>query len=551
MTDPPDPGPPLRPAQRPKTAPCLSGCLAGNDVRGWIAVVAQRGKLGLSAPAAYERAWRMLVATNPFPAVLGRICPHPCEDGCNRTAKEGPVSINRLERFLGDWAIAHGLELDLPPAERMPESMGVVGAGPAGLSFAYQMVRRGYPVTVYDGARRPGGMLRYGVPEHRLPRRVLDAEIGRIVDLGVELRMSTRVGVDLTLERLKDRHDVLFLGIGAQRGLRPPWSADGEQGVWLATDYLRGVSEGAISGIGEHVAVVGGGNTAVDAARVARRQGADVTILYRRSPTEMPARAEEVEEAREEGVRFEFLVSPVRILRRAGALCGLEVQRMRLDGTDASGRRAVRPCPGGLREFRADAVIAAVSQAPDWTGLSILRPDEGGAADPRGRRAPGLWFAGDVVDPGAAGQAIGRARAAAEALHAQLRGVRTEDTQVDPAPTATVRPHLYPQREPPVRGGVRPAHERLELPRAEVHTGISEDQFLREAARCMSCGDCFGCEHCWIYCSHQCFERLVQVRPGAYFALSAEACQHCGKCIDLCPCGFLEPIDGGGSWPVG
>jgi len=531
----------LQPAGREKPAPCQVGCLAGTDVRGWIATIAQRRKLGLTEEEAYTRAWQTIVAANPIPAAVGRICPHPCEAGCNRDSKEGAVAVSRLESFIGDWALARGLPLQRLESERRAESIGVIGSGPAGLSFAYQMARRGYDVVIYEERSRPGGMLRYGVPSFRLPREVLDAEIGRIVDLGVEIRTGTRIGRDITLEEIESRHEIVFLGIGAHRGR--PLGIPGESGpgVWIATDYLRRANRGDRVDLGDNVIVIGGGNTAVDAARVARRGGSDVTILYRRSRNEMPAADAEVDEALDEGVCLEVLAAPTRIDRDAEGIVDVGVQRMRLGALDASGRRAPKPVDGTSFSAPATAVIVAVSQVPDWDGLDDLQREgvwaRTGADGNLGNR---LWAAGDVVSPGVAGSAIGKARLAAEIVDARLRG-RPAPRPASPSSieSGRVRPDSSPDRPRCDPSSLSPGL-RLERPDDEVHLGLTQSQFETELARCLSCGQCFGCELCWVYCAHECFTRLEEVRPGSYFSVALDHCQACGKCVDLCPCGFLE-----------
>lgn len=531
--------PSFRPQQVEKLPPCQAGCPISGDVRGWIGAVAQRTKTGLSLEQAYTRAWRMIADVNPFPSVLGRICPHPCELDCNRSALDEAVSINALERFLGDWALERRLPLERLTGETMPESIGVVGAGPSGLSFAFQMVRRGYRVAVYEQRSRAGGMLRYGVPDYRLPPAILDAEIQRILDLGVELRLDATVGDGVPLGQLRDRHDALYLAIGAQRGHTLGIPGGDHPSVRVGTDYLRGVNEGRRVDLGRRVVVIGGGNTAVDAARTARRAGADVTVLYRRSRDEMPAIDSEVEEALEEGVRLVFLVAPLR-LEPCGDALSLIVGRMRLGEPDEQGRR--RPIPVARSEFQllVDSVIAAVSQEPCWEGLEDVQTCGCLPMDEAGPPASGIWSGGDVVEAGIAGMAIAAGRLAAEALHARLRGLPAcpaDERRLMDRSGILVDFHVPADRASPAR--LTPV-ERLGQPLAEVSLGITEAQFLAESSRCFSCGSCFGCEQCWMYCMPLCFEKLGEPAPGSYFSLALDPCRDCGKCIDVCPCGFLE-----------
>jgi len=536
--------PAYRPKQVEKAAPCQGGCANCGDIRGWIGTVAQRDKLGLTAEEAYAAAWRIITDVNPFPATLGRICPHPCEDHCNRSELDEPLAINAMERFLGDFAIRSGLSLQRDAEPDDGQWIGVVGAGPSGLSFAYQMARRGYRVTVYDAREQAGGMLRYGVPDYRLPQDVLDAEIQKILDLGVELRLGVQVGKDISLDDLRERHRALYLGIGAQQGqaLRIP-GGEGP-GVWTGTEYLARVNRGESVDVGDRVVVVGGGNTAIDAARCARRGGAQVTILYRRSREEMPAIAHEIDDALEEGVELTLLATPVALGRSAeGRLETATVQRMRLGDADASGRRSPVSIDGSEYEIPIDAVIMAVSQVPVLEGLEAL--DHHGnwlVADAAGAVCDNILAGGDALGLGIAGNAIVQGRRAAESLHNRLR------CDVQGAPPAAAHAEIHGDRvrfeskagSVAVHTPMLPAEERVQLGMTEVAATIAEAQFLAEVERCFSCGSCFGCEQCFMYCTSGCFTRLEEPSPGMYFSLNLDACKECGKCIEVCPCGFLE-----------
>jgi NADPH-dependent glutamate synthase beta subunit-like oxidoreductase/Pyruvate/2-oxoacid:ferredoxin oxidoreductase delta subunit len=544
----------LRPQAVEKTPGCIGHCPSGNDIRGWLTVIAQREKLGLTLEEACDKAWYIEVETNPFPCVMGRVCPHPCEGECNRKAKDGAVAINSVERFIGDWGLERGLKLpSLDAGGPFEEKIAVVGAGPAGLSCAYQLARRGYKVTVFEALGKPGGMLRYGIPQYRLPRGIMDAEIKRILDLGVELKCNSKVGADISVEELRQKYQAIFVGIGAHKGRTMGIPGEDGPGVYTGTEFLNKASAGQPVEVGKKVVVVGGGDTAVDAARVslrwasngAARPDREVTILYRRTRTEMPAIDREIEEALEENIKIDLLAAPIKVLRdESGALNKLLVQRMELGEPDESGRRRPVPKEGDVYEMEADTLILAVSQQPDvapLTGIktkgSWLEADKWGCTE-----TEGIWSGGDALNIGIATTAIGNGRAAAESIHARLRG------QEPQAPYA--KPHIGPDRikldwyqaKPAAKREITPAEERLAKPTEEMDHGITREQALEEVTRCFSCGLCFGCENCWMYCQVNCFKKVENPAGGNYYEIKLPLCDGCRKCAEECPCGFLEMV---------
>jgi len=536
----------LRPSQVEKLAPCIANCPAGNDIRLWLNTIAQREKTGLDKEQAYTKAFNILAETNPFPALLGRVCPHPCEEHCNREDKEGGVSINALERYIGDWSLEQKLPLPKVEGEQAKsESIGVIGAGPAGLSFAYQMARRGYPVKIYEKTDKPGGMSYWGIPFYRLPEDVLMAEVERIQDLGVEIEYGVKVGGDVGPEELKSRHKALFVAIGADkaRQLRVP-GEDGP-GVWGGTDYLYKVNAGEKIDVGDKVAVIGGGNTAIDAARMARRAGAEVTILYRRTRQEMPAIEPEIEDALKEDVKIDFLVAPVEIKRDGDTIASVVVQKMELGEPDESGRRRPVPIEGSEYEIPVDTVIAAISQEPDFDPLGELKPEQRWyEPDDHLKIKDNVWVGGDVVNPDLVTTAVGHGRRAAEAMHAVLQGrdlPRLEDPRPE-IPAERIKKEIedvYPTKQP-VEQPHRPVEEWLKTPDQEIAQSLSEEQFLEEVSRCYSCGLCFGCERCWMFCTPGCFNKVDDPGPGQYYTINLDTCDGCKKCGDECPCGFID-----------
>ncbi len=530
-----------RAQQREKAPPCQLQCPNSGDVRGWIGVIAQHEKNNLTLDEAYDRAWMMIAERNPLPATISRICPHPCEDQCSRRDKDGAVSINALERFLGDWGLSRALKL--PPAEPevRSESVGVVGSGPAGLSFAYQMARRGYDVCIYEQQDAPGGMLRHAIPDYRLPREILDAEIGRLLGLGITLLSDTNVGAASDFDELRERHSLVFLGVGAQAARSLGIPGERATGVVSGIDYLRHRKEqpGSLSGL--NVVVIGGGNTAIDAARCAVRDGASATVIYRRSEAEMPAAVHEVDDAKTEGVEFRFLLAPTRIESENDLVEYVEVQQMRLGEPDEQGRRRPLPVPGAVEEIAADRVIVAVAQEPDWHGMEDVAAVVGeSAAGTAGKLGDRLWTGGDNCGAGIAGAAIAQGRLAAEAAHAEICGRPVQEwVRPESVIPGSVRSDYYNARAPLHRPR-RHEDEWLADPEAEINRTIGYEQAFEEAKRCMSCGLCFDCQQCFMYCNGAGFTRLEETGPGRYFALALDACEGCGKCIEICPCGYLE-----------
>lgn len=533
-----------RAQQSEKLPPCQAQCPNSGDVRGWIGVIAQHERNGLTLDEAYDEAWATIAARNPLPASLARICPHPCEDLCTRRDKDGAVSINALERFLGDWGLSRSLPLPAADAEAWPESIGVVGSGPASLSFAYQMARRGYAVTMYEQDEIPGGMLRHAIPDYRLPKDVLDAEIDRLLELNVTLHRKVDVGVAISLDELRDTHALLFLGLGAQAGRSLGIPGEQGPGVVSGIEFLRRRKEHPESLANRQVVVIGGGNTAIDAARSALRDGASVTLMYRRTEKEMPAVDSEIQDARAEGVAFRFLLAPLEIVRDGDRVHHIRAQPMQLGEADEQGRRRPVPLVSLSQDLPADMVIAAIAQAPDWRGMGAVAAARDWL-DTRtdGKLADDIWAGGDDRGPGIAGAAIAQGRHAAEAAHAELRGLAPPQQDERKAlADDTVATGFYEDRER-IEAPHKCADACLSNPEGEVVETISYEEAFAEASRCMSCGLCFDCQQCFMYCNNSGFTRIEESSPGNYFALALEACEGCGKCIEVCPCGYLEARD--------
>ena len=546
----------IRPVYVDKTPPCNHNCPAGTDVVGYLALL-REGK--------YQEAWELIKQENPFPGVCGRVCPHPCESECNRRELGGAIAIHALERFLADYAMnneATRQQGNEAPVTRHSPPVAIIGSGPAGLSCAYHLARRGYPVTVFEALPAAGGMMRVGIPEYRLPRQVLDQEIADIEALGVEIRTNTRVGSDIKFPDLLREYQALFVAVGLQRSRKLNIPGEEARGVIHGLDFLKKVNLGEKVQVGPRVAVIGGGNTAIDAARTALRLGSEVTILYRRSRAEMPAITEEVEEALAEGIGIRYLVAPTRILAEDGRVCGLECIETRLGEPDESGRRRPIPVEGSEFTIEVDTVIPAIAQEADLsfleTGNWKLEIEQGRIVINEAGAAvrPGIFAGGDVATPfGTVAHAIGSGKRAALAIDKYLRGEELSDfpplgeavyaasRDIDPTIVRfkDLNPAYFEEIERPEQPQ-RPVEERVGGFQ-EVNLGFGEEQARAEAERCFSCGNCNLCDTCLTFCPDVAIARLVAPPypvplarlNGAGYKVNYDYCKGCGICAEECP----------------
>ncbi|MCG6856897.1 MAG: NAD(P)-binding protein [Salaquimonas sp.] len=506
------------------TPPCSNGCPAGEDIRGWLGE-AQAGR--------YREAWEVLTAENPMPAVHGRVCYHPCETGCNRGEVDAPVSIHAVERFLGDMATVEGwaFEAVRPPTGR---KVLVVGAGPAGLSAAYHLARLGHTVEIREAGPVAGGMMHFGIPAYRMPRAELAQEVARIEALGVKIVTNHKVS-DLETEKREGGFDAVFLAIGAGLGKRVDIPARDAARVLDAVNVLHETSEGQPPLLGRRVVVYGGGNTAMDAARTARRLGAAETlIVYRRDRAHMPAHAFEADEALEEGVKIRWLTTIKEI---SGS--ELTVERMELDEDG-------RPRPTGeFDTLSADAVVLALGQQSDSSFLAkvpgiALTPDGAVEIGPDLMTgAQGIFAGGDMVpSQQSVTISVGHGKRAARHIDAWLNGARY--TEPEAAGIVTFdKLHLPVYSDADPREQDKLAVERRLGGFSEIVAGLDESQARFEAQRCYSCGDCYECDNCYAACPE---DAIIKLGVGRRYEYDYDKCTGCAICFEQCPCHAIEMI---------
>jgi glutamate synthase (NADPH/NADH) small chain len=598
-----------------RTPPCQGSCPSGEDIRGWLQIAR-----GIEKPPAdiswQEYAFRRSTDANPFPAMMGRVCPAPCQEGCNRNEVEDFVGINAVEQSIGDHALEQGLAFG-PAAEETGHRVAIIGGGVAGLAAAYQLRRKGHGCTIFDERAELGGMARYGIPGYRTPRSVLDGEFQRIVDMGVEMRLNTRVGRDISLEQLETEYDAILIAIGAQAGNPLPIPGADAPNCITGVAFLAAFNEGRLKHAAQKVVVVGGGDTAMDVvsvarrlghihnvhesdrpenvilnqtahdvASVAKREGAQVLLAYRRPIEKMPAAQHEVEAAEREGVQIRGSLAPVEVVKgpdgRAKALRVIEV-----DWVEGK----MQPKEGSEFDLECDLVVSAIGQSGDLSGMEQLNNGRGLIDADRFFQVPdkpGYFVAGDIIRPHLLTTAIGHASVAVESIDHYLKHQElTKRPKVDvhhfhlleKLRESNLTPEDYPHQqlwgtdsaryavhnyEDRARQEVIPA-DRLFLghfeytPRHERHsldvqaenvlghfeeryTGLSTEETRDEADRCMSCGMCFECDNCVIYCPQDAVQRTPTAESalGRYVYTDYGRCIGCHICADVCPTGYID-----------
>ena len=502
--------------------PCNNACPAGENIQNWL-YVAEDGS--------YESAWKSLVIENPFPAIMGRVCYHPCQTACNRAQLDEAVGINSVERFLGDLAIEKGWSL---PAAAEPSGFHVliIGSGPAGLSAAYHLRRLGHEVTVREATNALGGMMRYGIPKYRLPREVLDAEVKRIADMGVNFELNTRV--DDVKAALAEGFNAVFLAVGAHIGKRAYIPAGEAARILDAVNVLHDVEDGQAPMLGRRVVVYGGGNTAIDVARTAKRLGAEESIIvYRRTREKAPANDTEIKEALEEGVLIKWLST----IKHAEAGV-LQVEKMVLD------EKGFPQPTGEFEDLEADSLVLALGQESD---LSLLKdvPDlevEDGVVKVDTMMMTGhagIFAGGDMVPAErTVTTGVGHGKKAARNIDAWLRSAEyVGHDKHEIVEFKDLNPWYYSDAPHAVRPRLEGARRASTFD--EVVQGLDESTALYEARRCMSCGNCFECDNCFGVCPDN---AVIKLGTGKGYEINLDYCKGCGICVSECPSGSIVMI---------
>jgi len=598
------------------TPPCQGSCPAGEDIRGYLAIT--RGTEKPPKDVSWqEYAWRRLTSANPFPSVMGRVCPAPCETGCNRNEVEDHVGINSVEHFLGEYAIANKLKY-IKPTTSTGKKVAILGGGPGGLSCAYQLALKGHEVTIFDDHELLGGMMRYGIPGFRTPREVLDAEINRIIELGVKTRMKCRVGKDITLAQIRKDFDAVFLGMGAQAGRALPVADSDAPNVVTATSFLEAFNQGRLQHVGKRVVVVGGGDTSIDVATVARRlghiehakptdldkaiagqmaqdvasisakQGAEVTLISIFPVDQMAANKHEIEQALAEGISIQGGLMPVGVVKTNGRATALRVAKC--EAKMAGGKLDIKKLEGSEFDIESDLIVSAIGQAVDFTGLEEFDNGKGAISTDRNYQItgkPGVFAGGDVIKPHLLTTAIGHGSIAADGIDQFLAGQelgkrpKIDAHQFDLMRKMVEKGLPLSEAHEPMRGtdhSTAAVHnfdnrsDRYIIPHEELFLGhfsytpriqrkiitldkqtalgnfeerieaLSEKQAVEEGKRCMSCGMCFECDNCVVYCPQTAVFRVPKAKAtlGRYVDTDYNKCIGCHICADVCPTGYIQ-----------
>ncbi len=546
---------PFRPKYVEKKPPCMDTCPNGTRVRDYIQYIAQSESYDRPIDESLTEAFYLLTESNPLPSTTGRVCPHPCEDECNRKHKDKSVAINAIEMFVGDYGIKNNLHFKKLSDTPRKEKIAIIGAGPAGLSCAYHLAIRGYSVTIYEKFKEAGGYLRYGIPKFRLPLDIIDAEVKRIKDLGVEIKAGMSIGTDVSLDKLKSDYDAVFVAIGTHEPIKMKMSGADAPNVYTGTEFLQKAASGEIKDAGKEVVVIGS-DSAMDAGMVTKRLGANVTFIYNKGTLNDVAEIKEkgsteVREGHAEGINFEFLFALDEIITENGKAVAVRLKKMKLSEKDASGRVHPVIVDGGKElTLKLDTLIYSFGQKPNYKGLDgLTKNDNNEFLNVNDKylvaNEDKVFAGGDILKFGLVTDAIGMGRYAAYAMHEKLSGEATKKDERkvvkygDAVNFEGKNMYLaYFQEAERHERTARDASVRIN-DFDGILNNLSMDDLISEAKRCISCGMCFDCGSCFEYCSQSAIKKLPK---GQHFEFHLDTCNGCKKCAEACPCGYIDMI---------
>jgi len=523
-----------------RLAPCNQQCPAGEDIAS-IMYLAGQGR--------FEDAWKLIMQANPFPAIMGRVCYHNCETKCNRSNLDNSIAINIVERFIGDYALEHNLKI-LPQIPDQNQHVAIIGAGPAGLTAAYDLRLKGYQVTVFDANDQPGGLMRYGIPPYRLPNQIIEGEISRLYDIGVLFKQRTYIKDKSDWDRLEHDFNSIFISIGASRMVDPDLKGNSLKRIYHSLSFLKEINQGKRPDIGDKTIIIGGGNSAIDCARVSRRLGAKVTLIYRRTITEMPAYMEEIEMAQTEGVEFIFLAAPEEFLG-TDRVKKIKVMKMKQGQPDESGRLQSIPTEETF-EINCTSVIISIGETVNTEDLPSFLAFENNSlkTDSNGSTSHAQYFAGGdlIQQPHTVTHAIASGKRAGLAIDQYLS---LSNNKHESSKTISFLHKKSPVNEVISYNQLNPFYfinksrtnshkislnERINTFK-EVFMSSSQKDVIEESQRCFVCGTCTECGNCYVFCP----DFSIKKHPSGFgYHIDLDYCKGCGICVKECPRGAMQ-----------